>query len=736
MSTQSTPRNVSDTYHPPTEVETVVVISSLRRAVRNAPPHTKIVLAPGTYVENAPIVISQPGLTICASHEAVEEGRCGAYICSSFEFESPFFRITANSVTISDLEIHYNEARLQSCILIAEQSDARIDKCIISCPAGTGIVFSGDSRAHISQSTVKNCMTGIYAHENSTPTVERSAIFDCRDSCVRVFERGAGLFSENLLRGGGEACICAHGEASSTFRNNQLGPTQGCGIMIFDRSKACFDENEISGHHGNGIQAGDDAEPVVKNNKILGSQGTGIVLYGRARGLFVRNEVAQSQLACVAIRDEAEPFFSKNIMRDGCGSGLVLLEASSGIFDGNQMLGNAFAGIGLQDRAHGLFDHNVINNNQGYGVWVQDASTGTFQHNEISSNINAGVSVGNSAAPCMLENIIRDAPHIGIMLRDQATGEYKNNSIVNNKVTNILLRNTSCGTFVGNLVADSPGGGIVCRDSSAGAFSKNRFLENGRANIAVFESSRPCITDNIIIGSGFWITGNARGLLRRNWIRCQGLAGVRISGHAEPIMENNVIGESGVAGIVLEESASGSISQNVVCSSLDATVNLSLWWNDVSGGNLLPDRTGSDDSSSGSSGSSTCPKAKSKWRFLRSRGKSSKEKKEGGGGIVEGKGTKSRISDNLIHNASENAPGVQFSIPRLISAIGSVQGMSQDAVVFIKTPEDKGARIIGTPSPIRKKNMRQQLEEGTWQDTHQGKLFERSVIGGEAQAGG
>lgn len=138
---------------------------AVRKAIERARSHTTIVLSPGTYIEDAPIVIAKPGIFLCSADGAELSGGSehGACICASYRSNQPLFRIESEDVTISNLAIEVDfstseDERARSCILIDHSSNARIEGCSITTNAGKAIEITGKSKPTIIDSVIKDCM--------------------------------------------------------------------------------------------------------------------------------------------------------------------------------------------------------------------------------------------------------------------------------------------------------------------------------------------------------------------------------------------------------------------------------------------------------------------------------------------------------------------------------------------------------------------------------------------------
>eukprot|EP00961_Rhodomonas_salina_P082784 1112650-Rhodomonas_salina.1 len=130
--------------------------NAFSEAVQAATPHTTLILAPGRYVEEREVVISQQGLIV------VSESKHAAKIFVASSLDRPFLCIEAADVVLVGIAIEDHRAAALDhqhvCVAIEPASNARIEGCEISAKFGTAIEAKGGSMPAVRDCIIHACI--------------------------------------------------------------------------------------------------------------------------------------------------------------------------------------------------------------------------------------------------------------------------------------------------------------------------------------------------------------------------------------------------------------------------------------------------------------------------------------------------------------------------------------------------------------------------------------------------
>ncbi|MFD7077220.1 right-handed parallel beta-helix repeat-containing protein [Nocardioides sp. NPDC059952] len=286
--------------------------------------------------------------------------------------------------------------------VIGAAARAEIDGTTIE-DTGTAIGFAEGATGSVRNVTVRQARHALSSRSGANPTVSDCAFLDCLETGINISERGAGTFSDCVIRDPGAIGVFIKGDgadvgrwgavdvsrctiegssvgiavegAEGRFRDCRLNRLSFAGVRLLGASSATFDEL------------------VVTDTPVgLDARGTSVGRFGRAR-------LSECRPLAVSAVDGARLTISESVVAD------------SG------------AGAGVQGSASLVVKRSELRDLESFGMIAMATSTLVLEGSRLRGPGAIGVIGLHDALVDVRDTTVEDAADIGFRLLDKCSGQ-------------------------------------------------------------------------------------------------------------------------------------------------------------------------------------------------------------------------------------------------------------------------------------------------------------------------
>lgn len=376
--------------------------TTIGAAVEAAGNDDRVVVAPGTYVENLAVTKNvtiegdsgSAGLVVVQSHYGVTLALSAA-------------SATVQGVTIRGgdsaepaVRVEAGGSAIEGCEIVAEHAggvaiiggDPVLGGCRITS-AGFAINVRDGARGRVERCELAGRRGGILVTASADPEVIQCTITRPEGNGIYVTGNGRGCFDDCVVTSAGQPAVAVDGGADPVLRRTRILGGDSHGIWIDEDARGLIENCEISGVRGYGVYVTKGADPVVRSVSVEGGQGHGIGVSG-GRGTFEDCLVRTCAGDGVTVTNGGDPAARRLMVSDVAGHGIVV-EAARGSFEESAVsrTGHGCAGIRI-GRAGAPYLHRcTVSHVPGDGVRVEDGAAGALEDCLITETGSAPVSV-------------------------------------------------------------------------------------------------------------------------------------------------------------------------------------------------------------------------------------------------------------------------------------------------------------------------------------------------------
>ena len=407
---------------------------SLRVALRQAEPGTRILVMPGVYRES--LVVDKP-VSIIGQGEAAE-----VIIESS---RGPCLTLQAPGIVLGNL-ILQGVAEEPTPALLATQGEARVENCGITARSGPAVAITG----------------------SGTVPAFRDCSFAGAGACtVRIQDHAEGRLEGCLIEGEVQAGLGLGPSARAGLKRCRIQNRKGVGVALEPGAHAVLDDCLVAGQEAGGVEVEVDARAELKHCRITGSGSVGVLVLEGGQTLLEDCDLAGHASAGVhavagatvqmqGCRVTANPGFGVSV----AGAGLLTLDQCE-LKENGEPAVLVRQGATVQMKGCKIFD------NVSFGVVCAAQGRGVLEGCEIYGNAKTGAKVEPGGSLLLVRCDLRDGRDTGILLFEDAEVTLEECVVHRNARGGILLAKDASDPILrgGNRIQDSlmrsSGGGVV-----------------------------------------------------------------------------------------------------------------------------------------------------------------------------------------------------------------------------------------------------------------------------------
>jgi len=504
--------------------------SSLKEAIAHVPTGATITLAPGTYIQTEPLLITKSVRLIGEDMETTvivgTQGECvlKASVTGTLYLEGIGFRYEGEGPA-DVVVVRAQEMEIISCSFTGAIGNS-------SRMSWAGLMIVGET-----EGVVRHCLAnnnrgeGITVGEAAAVTVEACTCSDNSGCGIAYIGSAEGLIRENFCENNGQAGI-AVGEQASPQVSSNLCSGNNYGIWVIQLATPTLVDNTCEANkagilYGSGSPSGSARGNWCQNNEI------GILAGGNAF-----------------------PTLEKNTCSGNTSTGIGFSQESTGVGRENRCTGNLY-GIVLLGSTIPVLEGNICSENERSGILFGGQSAGKARANRCETNGVNGIEVKQNACPLLTENICSKNNGSGLAYYDQSSGSGIHNICEANAEYGIEVNGEATPTLKDNTCVGNSESGIGYHENAAGIAESNLCRNNGvEIGNTLFERLGADIAASFGEGHGIFVGGQAGPVLKGNTCVENNYAGIGVSGSACPQVEGSVLGENALFGVFATQTAS------------------------------------------------------------------------------------------------------------------------------------------------------------------------------------
>lgn len=406
--------------------------SSIRRALANAGPESRILIRPGLYEET--LTITQPvHLVGDGPAESVILQSFNAttitWACSSGSIEGLTIRQQGGTFSYQSIDIAAGMPVIRrclitggtrSCIRARGTSTPEITANIITGTAAVGVELGDFTSPQVTHNWIFGLSeTGIWVGGRAHPMVRDNVVEDCIAAGVWAGDESRTAIVATAVRECGVG-LSANGRSYLNVSFSEIRSSRGSGVVFRGDSSGALLENLVteSGHAQ--IRITTTGSPTFENNSIVQGRADGVLIDKASEGeppTFVRNHIAENQWSGAFLRSQAIAKFRENYVAGNCDNGFTIHDGAAGDFESNLVVDNGQNGVSMHAAGAAELSLNRVRGNSWAGLYVSACSP-RCDRNQVYDNPWGAVSIANGGSPKLKENDLSAKDNAALLVTD------------------------------------------------------------------------------------------------------------------------------------------------------------------------------------------------------------------------------------------------------------------------------------------------------------------------------
>ncbi|GLY81891.1 sporulation protein [Actinoallomurus iriomotensis] len=359
--------------------------ASIGAALEAAADDDRVVVMPGTYVENLTVT---KNVTIEAASEAA-----GPVLVQSHYGVT--LSVSAASATVRGLSVRGGDAgepavridagTIESCEITAEHAGGvamtggspTLRDCDVTS-AGFGISVRDGARGRVERCRVTAGRGGVLVTAAADPVVTGCAVTGPDGNGIYVTGGGRGSFDDCVVSGAGQPAVAVDGGADPVMRGLRISGCDSHGVWIDEDATGLIENCQVDDVRGHGVYVTRGADPVIRSVTVERGQTSGIQIAG-ARGTFEDCLVRACGGSGMAV-EGGDPVVRRVIVSDVAEYGITV-EGGGGSFDECVVsrTGPGRAGIRIGRGGAPHLSRCTVSHVPGEGIRTEEGAAGSLE---------------------------------------------------------------------------------------------------------------------------------------------------------------------------------------------------------------------------------------------------------------------------------------------------------------------------------------------------------------------
>ena len=365
-------------------------------AVANSHAGDRIVVAPGTYLEQNTIVIRHPldigALHLC-SEDKISQNRdndsfvegminrrnmtrsksdmpkilgqrsrlifvdmsgqpafsCGKAFVRGLQLASgtndqPVVRVQHGCLLLDSCEITGG----QDCISVdGPRSYCDVFDCILRGSAYTAVTYSNSARGLLRNTMMTNNPTGVIISNFADPSFCECTITECGTG-VLCRDEGNGMFTQCVIERNRKPGVIVSGKSNPMMRSCRICKGDSNGVFVRDEGRGSFIDCDISGNGLPAVATCNESYPILCHCTITEGRNAGILIYDNGSGIISKCIIHDNQMPGIEVRAGGHPVVASCEIFKHKSNGVYVHKRGRGVFHGCRIYENDLPGIAIR----------------------------------------------------------------------------------------------------------------------------------------------------------------------------------------------------------------------------------------------------------------------------------------------------------------------------------------------------------------------------------------------------
>jgi hypothetical protein len=426
---------------PPAEPRTLVVgkggkgqCMSLRVALRQAEPGTRILVLPGVYresllVERDVCILGQgddPSLVViespkgpCLRLEGGEVSLSGLTLHGALDDPAPALVAVRGRITAEDC--HFDVKGGPAILLAGNTADPLFRRCELRGSGDVSVKAEANTLVRMEECLLTGAfLTGILASAGARVLLTKCLERTTRGLGVHLLPGAQATLEGCDLTGQPTGGIEIEAEARAELRGCRISDSGSIGVLALERGQATLEDCDLSGHALSGAHACDGATIALRKCRVTGNGGLGVSVLDQGLLTLEACDLSANAEPAVLVHHGSTVQMKACRIFDGRSFGVVCSWRGRGVLEGCEIYGNAFTGAKVEPGGSLLLVRCDLRDGKDTGILLLEDAEVTLEECVVHRNARGGILLAKDASDPILRggNKFTDD-----LLRTTATGE-------------------------------------------------------------------------------------------------------------------------------------------------------------------------------------------------------------------------------------------------------------------------------------------------------------------------
>ena len=397
---------------------------SVRVALRQAEPGSRILVLPGVYRES---------LVVDKAVEIVGQGDPGAVVIESAK--GPCLSLQAAGIRLGNLQLATlagepgpalealaGPALLEACDLAAQLGAAvslggagvelTLRDCTLRSAGATTIHLGPQAKACLEGCTVEaGTGAGLRAQAGARAELVRCQIQNGRGVGLALEPGALATLVDCRIAGQEAGGVEVEADARVELKRCQVLDGGSVGVLVLEHGQAALDDCDLGGHACAGVHGVAGAVIQLLGCRISGNPGLGVSIAGEGLLTLDRCELKENGEAAVLVQQGATVRLKDCRVFDGNGFGVVCARQGRGVLEACEIYGNARTGAKVEPGGSLLLVRCDLRDGRDTGILLFEDAEVTLEECVVHRNARGGILLAKDASDPILRggNRIQDA---------------------------------------------------------------------------------------------------------------------------------------------------------------------------------------------------------------------------------------------------------------------------------------------------------------------------------------
>jgi len=406
---------------------------SLRVALRQAEPGTRILVLPGTYRENlvvdkdvtlqgqgdaSQVVIESPKGSVLVL-DAGEAFLGGLTLVGAPGDPSPLVTVARGRVQMEDCELEV--AGGVGIHLAGSAADPIFRKCDVRGQGLAAVTAAANTVVRMEDCRVTGAFRcGVKAAAGARVLLKNCRLKEGEGTGLHLLPGAQASLEDCVIQGQRAGGVEVEAEARAELVRTRVLDSGSVGVLALERGTAVLDDCEVGGHALGGVHAADGASVQMRRCRVQGNLGLGVSVMDQGLLTLEGCELSANQEAAALAHHGATLQMKGCKVYDNRSFGVVCAWRGRGVLEACEVFGNALTGAKVEPGGSLLLVRCDLRDGKDTGILLLEDAEVTLEECVVHRNARGGILLAKDASDPVLRggNRLQDD-----LLRRTATGD-------------------------------------------------------------------------------------------------------------------------------------------------------------------------------------------------------------------------------------------------------------------------------------------------------------------------